>query len=108
MTREALIDELCELRPVQLLNDNDTVKIHYLDTGAEFVLDRDKPVHVMHSVTPSDDPTSVEVCDPNMVAIQQVAENGETQTVMLSTPMAIELARLIDSFIYFPIGLNSE
>jgi hypothetical protein len=43
-----------------------------------------------------------------MLAVQQVTEDGETKTLMLSPRMAIELARLIDSFMVFPIGLNAE
>lgn len=108
MASKAFIEPAIALRPVRMAREDELVKVHYLDTGTEFILDADKPVHIMHSVTANDDNTTVEVCDSKVLAVQQVTEDGETQTLMLSPRMAIELARLIDSFVVFPIGINAE
>lgn len=108
MASSALIECPIPLRPVRLLREDEVVKVHYLDTGAEFLLEADRPVHVMHSVTANDDSTVVEVCDTGMMSVQQVAEDGTVQTVMLSPRMAIELSKLTDSFLVFPLGLNAE
>lgn len=96
------------LRPIRLLREDEVVKVHYLDTGAEFRLDADRPVEALHTVTANDDETVLEVCDSHMLAVRQLDAAGEPQTVMLSPRMALELSRVIDSFVFFPLGINAE
>lgn len=97
--------EALELRPVRLLQDEDTVKVRYLDTGREFSLDPERPVEALQAVTANDDATVVEVVDSRMMAVRQVGEDGVPQTVLLSPSMASELSRLIDSFVL--VGPNA-
>lgn len=107
MSCEALAFPITDLRPVRLLRESETVKVHYLDNHAEFRLSADQPIEVL-PVTANDDETTVEFCDPNMVAVRQIGEDGVVHTLCLSPPMAIQLARLIDAFVLFPIGLNAK
>lgn len=108
MASKALVDCPEGLRPVRLLREEETVRVHYLDTNVEFHLDPERPVEILQTITANDDSTAVEVCASNVLAVRQMTEGGEVQTVMLSPPMALELARLLNSFIFFPIGLNAE
>jgi hypothetical protein len=52
------------LGPVTLLREDNTVKVRYLDTGAEVGLDASRPVQILNSVTANDDETYVEVANP--------------------------------------------
>lgn len=86
------------LSPVRFLKDDEAVKVYYLDTAQAIQLDPTRPVEAL-AVGHNDDATFVECMDPTMLAVRQVDEFGEAQTVMLSPRMAVELSRIIDSFV---------
>lgn len=88
--------------PLRLLRDEDTVRVQYLHTDAEFLLSVNQPVSVLHAVTTQDDATMVEVLSPMMLVVRQVDEAGESHTLTLTPTMAIELARMLDSYVLVP------
>jgi hypothetical protein len=92
------------LQPVRVLRDDEAVKVYYLDTGVEFRLKPEKPVEILRTVGANDDQTTLEVLDPAMVAVRQVDEFGAAQTLVLSPRMAVELVRLLNSYVFFPKG----
>jgi hypothetical protein len=96
------------LMPVRVLKDEDVVRVRYLDSHCEFELDATKPVAALHTVSVNDDATLVEVLDEAMLAVRQIDEFGNPQTVMLSPRMAVELSHVLNSFVWLgPTAVGS-
>jgi hypothetical protein len=83
---------------LKLVHDNPTL-IRLPLYEPEFVFDT-LPGPIMLDAASADyDPTAVEITDTSTITIQQVDERGETQTIVMSPRMAIELRQLLNTFL---------
>jgi len=57
----------------------------------------DRNIVALRTATDSDDHTEVDLGEPEMLTIRQIAEDGTAHTICLSPKMTAELARLLDT-----------
>lgn len=92
--------------PVCVSRELAEVTGYYNNDNVAFRFSADMPV-VALPVGANDDPTSLEVLDRGLMAVRQVCEDGTVHTVCLSPALAIQVARLVDAFVFFPEGIPS-
>lgn len=96
------------MRPIRLLREQDEVRVHYLDNGAELTLSATADVEVIPANDDGEDAVTVEVADPTMLTLRQVGEDGEAQTLAMSPMQLAQLSRIIDSLLVFPKGITNQ
>jgi hypothetical protein len=94
-----------KLQPVRTFSGREELEVSNL-VDLQFHMDVDKPFEVLPVMNASEeDETVLELIDEHLLAVRQIAEDGEPQTVILTPAQVYHFIKTTRSYIGFPNGI---